>query len=227
MPWVAAGAAVIGAVGQNMAADKAANASKDAAKAANAQLEQNYNRTAQNLNPYIGAGQNALTGLEALSNGNYSGFVNSPDYQFSLGQGLQGLDRSAAAHGSLYAGGHTPDVLKFASGLASQNLGSYRSSLMNLASMGQGAASNLGSVGTGNAAGIGSNLMAAGNAQANGYIDSANSTSNLLDQLASSYMRYRGANPSTTQATQTSSSYVTPSTPYYGSESISTYWPGQ
>lgn len=196
MPWGVAAAAVVGAVAQNQAANKAANASKSAAAQANAQLEQNYNRTAQNLNPYIGAGQNALTGLEALSNGNYSGFVNSPDYQFSLGQGLQGLDRSAAAHGSLYSGGYTPDVLKFASGLASQNLGSYRSSLMNLASMGQGAASNLGSVGTGNAAGIGSNLMAAGNAQANGYIDSANSTSNLLGQLAGAYGQYKSQNAS-------------------------------
>ncbi|MGA0588719.1 hypothetical protein ACO2Q2_16570 [Dyella sp. KRB-257] len=226
MPWGVAAAAVVGAVEQNQAANKAANASKSAASQANAQLEQNYNRTAQNLNPYIDAGSGALTGLNALASGDYSGFMNSPDYKFALDQGLQGVDRSAAARGSLYAGGHTADVLKFAGGLASQNLGNYRSSLMNLAQMGQGAASNLGSIGTGNAAGIGNNLMSAANAQGAGYINQANSTSNLLGQLAGAYGQYRGQNASSYAPVTTNVPMAT-STPYYGAESTSTYWPGQ
>lgn len=224
MPWGVAAAAVVGAVAQNQAANKAANASKSAASQANAQLEQNYNRTAQDLNPYIDAGSGALTGLNALASGDYSGFMNSPDYKFALDQGLQGVDRSAAARGSLYAGGHTADVLKFAGGLASQNLGNYRSSLMGLANMGQGAAANLGSVGNGTAAGIGGNLMGAANSQASGYIDSANATSNLLGQLAGAYGQYKAQNA--TSYTPTTAP-LSPNTPYYGSESLSTYWPGQ
>lgn len=204
MSWVAVavgGAAVVGAVASNSASNKAANAQKHAADGAIAATQQNYSNTAANLNPYIDAGKGALTGIQSLNSGDYSGFKESPDYQFALTQGLQGLDRSAAARGSLYSGGHSADVMGFAQGLASQNYNGYYSKLAGLANTGQGAAANLGSVGAGNAAAIGANLTNAGNAQANGYINGANAQSNMYGQLAGAFGQYMGSrNPPTTSA---------------------------
>jgi len=143
---IVAGGALAGSIyasnQQKGAAQSAANAQQNAANQAIQQTEQNYQRTAGNLNPYILAGQNALNTMGQLNSGDYSAFKASPDYQFSLQQGLQGLDRSAAARGSLYSGGHSADILGYAQGLASQNYGNYYNRLAGLAGMGQNAASN-------------------------------------------------------------------------------------
>lgn len=184
---IAAGAAVAGTMyssnQQKQAAKGAANAQTNAANAAIQETEKNYNRTAQNLDPYISSGNNALNTMNALNSGDYSSFKASPDYQFSLDQGLQGLDRSAAARGSLYSGGHSADILNYAQGLASQNYNQYYNRLAGLAGMGQSAASNLGSIGTGNAASIGNYLGNAGNAQANSAYQTANANTGMANTL--------------------------------------------
>jgi len=191
MSWVAvgvAGATLVGSIyssnQQKGAAQSAANAQKNAANQAIQQTEQNYQRTSGNLSPYISAGNNALGQMQALNSGDYSSFKASPDYQFSLSQGIQGLDRSAAARGSLYSGGHSADILGYAQGLASQNYGNYYNRLAGLAGMGQNASTNLGSIGAGKAGSIGSYLMDAGNAQATSAIQQGNQTANLMGNLA-------------------------------------------
>lgn len=206
MPWGVA-AAVVGAYisseGQKSAANKASKAQQGAANQAMQASEQNYQRTAGNLNPYIDAGSSALAQEQKLNAGDYSGFTASPDYQFSLSQGLQGLDRSAAARGSLYSGGHSADVMNYAQGLASQNYDKYYSRLAGLAENGQNAASNLGSVGTGNAAAIGAAATNAGTAQANAAHDTANANSNMVGQLSNLAGTYF-----TGQSSPTASSYT-------------------
>lgn len=177
------GGALYSANKQAGAAKAAGNKAAQAAAAAQQQLEQNYQRTQTNLQPYIGAGSDALSKLNAVNSGDYTGFEHSPDYQFSLSQGLQGLDRSAAARGSLNSGGQSADVLKFASGLASQNLGNYTNRLMGLAGMGQGAASNLGSIGTGNAVASGNFGMQGAGAQGQSLYDQANINTNLTNKI--------------------------------------------
>lgn len=177
------GSALLGAI----SAHNAANAQKSAARGQIAATQQNYDNTAQNLNPYIDAGKNALGTITDLNNGNFSSFQASPDYQFAFDQGLQGLDRSAAARGSLYSGGHSADVLNFGQGLASQNYNSYYSKLAALAGNGQSAAANLGSIGTGNAAAIGAGLQNMGNAsayQAGAYGSALGGAASQLAQLA-------------------------------------------
>lgn len=205
MPWGVAAAAVVGAVAQNSAANKAASAQKNAANQAIAATQQNYDRTKSDLQPYITLGGNAVGTLNALNSGDTSAFHADPGYQFAFDQGLQGLDRSAAARGSLYSGGHSADLIRYGQGMADQQYGQFYNRLMGLASLGQNASSNLGSVGTGNAASIGANLTNAGNAAANGYMNSANAFSNGLGQLAGAYGMYKGQ--------QTQSSYI-PATGY-------------
>lgn len=145
---VAAGSAYA-ANRQGAAQKKAGRAQANAAQQTIDQQRQIYDQSVSQATPYLEAGTNALTGLNALAAGDYSAFQNAPDYQFALQQGLQGLDRSAASRGSLYSGGQQADTLKYAQGLASQNLGNYRNSLMGLAQMGQNQSQYLGQLGQG------------------------------------------------------------------------------
>lgn len=180
---VTAAATAYSANKQAGAAKAAGNKAQNAADAASAATEQNYQRTQTNLTPYISAGNDALTKINAVNNGDYSGFENSPDYKFSLDQGLQGLDRGAAARGSLYSGGHTADVLKFASGLADQNLNTYYNRLTGLAALGQNSSTGLGSIGNGAAAQSGNFQLAGASAQGQSAYDQAAINSTLTGKL--------------------------------------------
>jgi hypothetical protein len=232
MPWgvaAAVGGAVVGGIMQNNAADKAARGSQKAADKAIAQQNLNYDRTAANLNPYINAGNDALSRLGALNNGDYSSFHASPDYQFSLTEGLKGLDRSAAARGSLYSGGHSADVLNYAQGLADQNYNSYYSKLSQLAGMGQNAASNLGSIGAGQAGSIGSYLMGNAANQASYGYDAANANANLLGQAANAFGQWYGQRnnqPMNTSSYGNGFNSLTGQGTYTGSGSLATTWGG-
>lgn len=225
---------------QNRSAAKdASKASQQAADRALAAQQQNYSRTETNLNPYINAGTGALGQLVQLNSGDYSSFNQSPDYLYALGQGIQGVDRSAAARGSLYSGGHSADVLKTAEGLASQNLNNYRGYLTGLAQMGQGAATNLGSIGAGQAGAIGNigftnagNQANAGYNAAAGNINMGNNIASTLGQLWGQYGNAitgggnaGGANASSyTGISPMPNSFSTPN--YTGPGSTSITWPG-
>jgi len=200
--WGAAIVAVGAYAASENASSKAAKAQKGAAATAAAASQQNYDRTKTDLQPYINLGGNAAGTLGALNSGDMSAFRADPGYQFAFDQQLQGLDRGAAARGSLYSGGHSADILRMANGLASQQYGDVYNRLLQTANMGQGAAANLGSVGSGNAATIGGAAMNAGNATANAAYNSANNTSNLLGQFANLYGNWQGS-----QGTPTNSSY--------------------
>ncbi len=143
MSWgVVAGAAVT-AVGGYVSSKN----NKKAAGKAQGAADSNYYANTRNMQPYMDAGTNALNQIGQLNSGNYSSFKESPDYQWTQQQGLQALDRSAAARGSLYSGGQSADVLNYSQGLASQQYNNYYNKLQNLAGMGQGAASALAGVG--------------------------------------------------------------------------------
>lgn len=191
MTWVAVavgvGGAVVGAVGSNMAANKQAGAAKNAADAQlqAAQLstdeqKREYDQTRTDQMPFLQAGYGALSKENALLNGDYSGFQNSPDYQFSLNQGIGALDKSAAARGSLYSGGHSQDLTQFAQGNANQFLNSYWNKLAGQAGQGQVTAGNLGTLGANMASNIGNYLTNAGNARASSYLQQGNIASQQI-----------------------------------------------
>jgi hypothetical protein len=216
MSWAAVivgGSALIGgAVSSNAqkgAANKASNASQSATQQAIAQQNLNYDRTATNLSPGITAGNNALGQMQSLNSGDYSSFNASPDYQFTMDQGLQGLDRSAASRGGLYSGGQSADVLKYAQGLASQQYNNYYSKLAGLAQQGQGAAANLGSIGAGQSAAIGGYLNNNALLQGNATQNSANATGQLVNTgigaLSQMYGQFH--NPTTSSYGSTAAPY--------------------
>lgn len=186
MPVAAIGAvATVGsALLQNNAAKKAASAQNRASAEANAAQAAQYAQARSDLNPYLQAGTNALTGINALNNGDYSAFQNSPDYQFALQQGIQGVDRSAAARGSLYSGGQQADLTNYAQGLASQQLGAYRGNLMSLANMGASSGSALAGLGQNYAGAYGQNLNNAAGATGSAALSQGNNWSQALTGIA-------------------------------------------
>lgn len=150
-------------------ANKAAGDANKAAGAANALTQQQWEQTQANLAPYLGLGADATARLQQLQSGDMSGFYESPDYQFNLSQGLGGIDRGAAARGSLFSGGTDADRIRFASGLASQEYGNFFSRLQQSAGMGQNAAVGAGNFGQQAAQSQGQNLLGAAGARASAY----------------------------------------------------------
>jgi hypothetical protein len=129
---------------------------------------------------------------KALLNGDYSGFENSPDYQFALNQGIGALDKSAAKRGSLYSGGHSQDLNNYAQGTASQFLNSYWNKLAGQAGQGQVTAGNLGSLGASMAGNIGNYMNNIGNARASSYLQQGAIDSEKAGALGNTFNQFLG-----------------------------------
>lgn len=198
MPFgIAAGVAALGAA--YMQHDAAKDAASAAQKGASASL--NEQRAArqwmeQNSAPFIQAGQGALGTINSLNAGDFSSFQRSPDFQFRLQQGFQGLNRDAAARGRLNAGGTDADRIAFGQGLASQAYGDYYNRLSNLAAMGQNAVSQQGSAMQNTANQMGNIFTGNAAAQGNAAMQSANAWGNALGGLGNLAGQYYGGRQS-------------------------------
>ena len=93
--------------------------------------------------------------------------------------------------------------MAFGQGLASQQLGSYRNSLFNMAQMGQNAAVGAGGMGQQSANALGSLFAGQGQAQAAGAVNQANAWGNALQGLAGVAGQYAGQRQSSYQQPQT------------------------
>lgn len=169
------------------AAEDAANATTAASNAGIAEQRRQFDLTRSDQQPWLVTGQGSLAKQNAFLNGDLSGFQNSPDYQFTLAQGLQAQDRSAAANGNLFSGGHSADLMRFGQGLASQHADNYWNKLAGLSGTGQITAGNLGQMGMGMANNIGLLGMNAANARASAYTDKANAWGNFSNQAMGAY----------------------------------------
>lgn len=201
------GAAAIGAGASIWGSSQAAKSQKNAAQQAAAQQaaamayqKQIYGDAQGNLNPFIQSGQGAnnllssmygLNGDKALGDNALQRFYQSPDFQFALKGGGQALDNSAAARGGVLGGNQIRAQTDYGQGMATQNLGNYLGRLTGMSNQGQNAALGLGSIGNGSGANvgnsannIGNSLMAAGQADASGYIGMANGINNGLNNWA-------------------------------------------
>lgn len=133
---VGAGASIYGST-------QAAKAQENAANAANARLQQQYQQNSQTLAPWISGGTNAnaltqfLTGVSNTAPTGYSGVAGgagslvtpfqptmaqleqTPGYQFILGQGLKSTQNSYASKGLASSGAAMKGAADYATGLAS------------------------------------------------------------------------------------------------------------
>jgi hypothetical protein len=134
--------------------------------------------------PYMNAGTDGLNALTRVNSGDYSGFMNSPDYQYARNEALTGVENSAAARGGLFSGNTGRRLAEVAGGMASQNLGNYRNALMGQIGVGQGAANTLTGATLGTAAGVGSDLSGAGDARASGIAGQTNAITGAIEDIA-------------------------------------------
>lgn len=193
MSWMMVGGAAVTVVGGAIAknqANKGAKAQANAAQSAADAQAAARDQARQDLMPYSQFGQQAIPLLDKLSNGDYSAFENSPDYQYALSHGLDAIDHRAAARGGLFGGGNTRDAMTFSSGLASQNLGNYRNSLFQQLGGGQSAAAGQGGFSMNAANNIGGYLTDQGNARASAYNNNAQFAAGAAGALGGMFNQY-------------------------------------
>lgn len=132
---------IMGLIGGEKAEDAQAKANQQAM----ALQQEQYRQGLQMLQPYRQAGKGAMGTLSRLYGlggqpADFSAFTESPDYQFARDQGLQGVERSAAARGGLFSGAAGKALQGYGQGLASQQFSDYFNRMSGLAGQGQNAA---------------------------------------------------------------------------------------
>lgn len=153
MPFAPAAAAAVGVVGSVAASEIQSGAVKDATSSANAAQTAAEERARASLSPFSDAGQGAVEALRGLSGANgpdamraaQGAFVESPGYQWQLGEGLRAVDAGAASKGLLHSGATIKGEEAYAEGLAKQDFSTYYNNLFNLSTLGENAAAKTGS----------------------------------------------------------------------------------
>lgn len=176
----------MGFIADAWAANKSASATEKASKQSLAEQKRQFDLSRSDQMPWLDTGKWALGQQKNALTGDWSGFMQSPDYQYALDQGFKGLDRSAAARGRLYSGGYGEDLTKFGQGLATQNYGNYMNRLAGLSGSGQTSANALGILGQNYANSYADNKYNAAAARSSayqGYAGAAKSGLNMLGTI--------------------------------------------
>lgn len=193
---IIAGGALVGGAMQSKAAKDAAKAGNAGAQAGIDEQRRQFDITQNNIAPYLGLGQGAVGQLGQLNSGDYSGFLNSPDYLAAQQLGTEQLDAGATASGNLWGGGADADRIQFGQQLATQHLGSFRNSLMDSARLGQNSAVGLGQMGQQNANAISGLYGNIGQNNAQGAINQGNAWSGALNGIAGAAGQFMGGRTS-------------------------------
>lgn len=133
-------------------------------------------------------GNNAFAQLGALQGLNgaapdYSGFENTPGYQFALQQGQTAIRSAAASNGSAYTPNTLANIGQFVTGTASQNYNNYVSQLLQTAGLGSSANNTLAGANLTTGGNISQLQQNSGNAQASGVAGSSSAVGSLLSSL--------------------------------------------
>lgn len=99
-----------------------------------------------------------------------SNFYKSPGYQFRLSEGINAMEKSAAAKGLLQSGFAMRGIGAMAQGQASSEYNTYANRLAAMAGVGQTTTAQLGQFGAQSATAQGAALQSAGAASASGYL---------------------------------------------------------
>lgn len=125
---------------------------------------------------------------------------NDPGYQFGMNQGMQALDRSAAARGSLLSGATLKAAQRFGQDYAgtkfneafsrdNTNKSRVANFLTSVSQMGLNAATQTGMAGIQTANNQAQNTIGAGNAAAAGQVGAANAWGNALGQIGNNFQQ--------------------------------------
>jgi hypothetical protein len=163
--WANLGSTVLGVVG----ADRAADAQVGASQAAIDESRRQFDTTRGDFQPSIDLLRQSAGQLSTLNSGDSTPFFQSPGYQFNLAEGQKAIDRSLAARGKSLSGAGVKEGIRYASGMASREYGSFVDRLLASAGLGTTGAAASANAGTNSAAMVGNASMNAGNARASGY----------------------------------------------------------
>jgi hypothetical protein len=215
MPWIIAGASLLGgAIASDAAGDTADSQERSAQAATALQREQWQQQRADNA-PRMEAGNRSLARLQELLGISGAGggrrpltgadVMAEPGYQFGLQQGQQALDRQATARGMRNSGAALMAAQRYGTdyGTTTYNDAWNRmqgertnefNQLASVADMGQTASNQVGAAGSQFANAAGNNLMGAANAQGAAGIAQANIWGNTGNQLAGWYANNQNRN---------------------------------
>lgn len=221
MPTIAAITAGVGAAGSLGAAAIGASAQTKAAGGAEATQLSMFNTAAGYEQPFIQAGQNALTQYESALPSltkpyDPSMLASTPGYQFTLDQGLKSTQNSYAANGLASSGAAEKGAASYATGLAqstyNQQLTNYLTQNQQIANLlyqpvqtGANAANTLTGAAVGTGQGIANSLTGGGNAIAGAATGGANALTGagntaLQYQLIQQLLASRGGTPNALSA---------------------------
>jgi hypothetical protein len=124
--------------------------------------------------------------------GDYSGFMNSPDFKARVGFANDQFNNGAAAHYRLFSGGAQNDRDELNQNLAAQGLGDYRNALMWGANLGQNAAAGVGQAGQHSADAVGGYLQNQGQTSAYNALNQGQNNANTISGLGSLLGSYLG-----------------------------------
>ena len=148
-----------------------------------------YDQTRQDMEPWRAAGQQGLAGLQRLL-ASPDSIQDSAAYQWRFNQGLQGLDRSAAARGGLFSGGHSADLMRFGQGMASQEYNDQWNRLAGLSGVGQNVNSQLGSLGANMAGNVANAYGNIGNARQSMYGQIGNNNAQMVGAIGGAFNQW-------------------------------------
>lgn len=197
------GGALIGGATSLAGAKKASDASKEATGTAVGESRRQFDLQRQDMLPFIETGHGALAQLAQLYGINrdgtqgtpdFSAFTESPGYQFRQEEGQQAIDRSLAARGKALSGQGVKEGQRYASGLASQEFGSFFDRLATLAGIGNTGAAQSAAAGATSASQVGNAVMHNGVVQANARTSAAAGINSAIQGGLSNYllMQYLG-----------------------------------
>ena len=173
---------IAGALIGSSASKKASKAQQKAAAEAVAEQRRQFDLSRGDLEPWRTAGGAAIKAGSAMLQPGFD-YTASPGYQWRLDEGLRGVQNSAAAKGLLQSGGTLKGIDKYGQGFAAQDFQDQFNRQMAVASGGQQATQAGAALGQQTANSIGDLLTQAGNAKASGYIGSANSWLNGINNF--------------------------------------------
>lgn len=144
---------------------------------------------ARNLSEYSAQHPEAAPGTGSRAP-NQGAFFESPDYQFNLAQGQQGIDRSLAARGKALSGAGVKEGARYASGMASREYGSFVDRLLAAAGLGTTGVTTSAQAGMQTAGQVGAAQINAGNNRASAYMTGAEGVNNAVQGGIQNYMLY-------------------------------------
>lgn len=222
MPIAAIAGPVIGGVIAAGAANKAASTQSKSADKATALQREMWQKQLELQKPFYEAGltgQNAL--LQYLGLGgdttaaNYGAgmkpftgadLATEPGYQFRLNEGVNALNKQAAAKGGLLSGAALKEAARYGQDYASNEYQNaynrywnQRNQLLNplqsLLGQAQTSAGAIGNAGQNYANQAGQNMMGAANARASGYVGGANALNQALGSAYKNYQNLPSSDP--------------------------------